>query len=141
MDVASFASMTSCAGWATRVGLICGGLASSLVGGCSSSSRELCPCPSGGAIIQVGNLGAPLVAASADSPCVIADTTSSPPDAAPSVVFVNAPSGTTCEVRLQLANGTTYRTSATFTGGGGCCPYTTFGTVGPLELSDGGARD
>ena len=47
----------------------------------------------------------------------------------------------TCEVRLQLANGTTYRTSATFTGGRGCCPYTTFGTVGPLELSDGGARD
>jgi len=122
------------------VSVICG-LSLSFVGGCSSSSRELCPCPSGGAIIAVDNLGAPLVAASADSPCTIANTTSSPPDAAPSDVFVNAPGGATCEIRLQLANGTTYRTSATFTAGGGCCPYTTFGTVGPLQLSDGGARD
>jgi hypothetical protein len=122
------------------VSVICG-LASWLLGGCSSSSKELCPCPSGGAIIPVGNLGSPLVAASADSPCAIADTTSSPPDAAPSVVFINAPSGATCEVRLQLADGTTYGTSATFTAGGGCCSYTTFGTVGPLELLDGGARD
>ena len=134
--------MASWAGWARRAGLI-SGLASWLVGGaCTSSSPpEICPCPSGGATIAVGDLGAPLVAASADSPCVIADGTTSPPDAAPQVVFLNAPAGATCGVRLQLADGTTYTTSASFTAGGGCCRYTTFGTVGPLERVDGGARD
>jgi len=56
-------------------------------------------------------------------------------------VLVGRPSSGTCQVRVQMTNGATYASQVQFSGGEGCCPYTYFGTAGPLEPIDAGTGD
>ncbi len=98
--------------------------------GCSSGSPVLCPCPSGGAQISVVDLPASVASTSAESPCSVTNLGSS--------LLVNSTRSGTCQVQVQLTDGETYVSSVVFTGGGGCCPYTYFGTASALERSDAG---
>ncbi len=99
--------------------------------GCSSGPQVVCPCPSGGAQISLANLPAAAASASADSPCSVTN--------GGSWLLVNSPHSGTCKVHVQLTDGETYTSSVSFTGGGGCCPYTYFGTPSTLERTDAGS--
>jgi hypothetical protein len=69
---------------------------------------------------------------SAPAPCTASAVTTD-------VVLVARNGAGSCQVRIELTDGTTYTSSVQFTGGGGCCPYTYFGTAGPLNQIDGGS--
>jgi hypothetical protein len=53
-------------------------------------------------------------------------------------VLIDRDGAGSCQVRIQLTDGTTYTSLVEFSGGGGCCPYTNFGKAGPLEPIDAG---
>ena len=98
--------------------------------GCSSGSPGVCPCPPGGAQISVAALPASIASVSADSPCSVTNLGTS--------LLVNSSRNGTCDVHVQLTDGETYVSAVSFTGGGGCCPSTYFGTASALEPGDGG---
>jgi hypothetical protein len=103
-------------------------LVTMLAGGCGSSPG-LCPCPLGGAMIEVpGNVAE----VSAPLPCSASAVTTD-------VVLVGRDGAGSCQVRIQLTDGTTYTSSVQFTGGSGCCPYTYHGIAGPLDRIDAGS--
>ena len=97
-----------------------------IVGGCGSSPG-LCPCPSGGATIEAPGA---VAAISTDAPCTVSEVGTD---------HVLVEGTNSCQVRIQLTNGTVYTSLVKFTPGGGCCPDTNFGTAGPLELVDAGS--
>ncbi len=100
-------------------------LAPLLIGGCSSS-QGVCPCPSGGATILLP--ADPIASVTVDAPCTVTQLGTS--------VLVERNGAGSCQVRVQMTSGVTYTSEVQFTGGGGCCPYTYFGTAGPLEQLD-----
>jgi hypothetical protein len=68
---------------------------------------------------------------------VSADATCTVSNVGTNVVLVEG--ANSCQVRIQLTDGTMYTSLVKFAPGGGCCPYTSFGTAGPLELVDAGS--
>ena len=102
-----------------------------LVGGCSSSPG-FCACPLGGAMIELPT--DPVASVTADTGCTVSKLGNT-------AVLIERDGAGSCQVRIQMTSGVTYASEVEFTGGGGCCPYTNFGTAGPLQQLDGGTVD
>jgi len=102
-----------------------------LLAGSCGSSPGVCPCPTGGATIQ---LPGDIANVSAPAPCTASAF-------ATNVVLVGRDGAGSCQVRIELTNGATYTSLVRFNGGGGCCPYTNYGYAGPLIPIDGGSGD
>jgi len=123
----------------TRLTRVLSGLSSLLflaplfAGGCGSSPGR---CLENDSCVALGYaliyLPSSFAQASATAPCTIsADGTD--------LVRVTRDSVGSCQVRIQLADGKTYSSSANFTQGGICCPDLYYGVAGPLDPIDAGS--
>ena len=73
---------------------------------------------------------AAVVSASATAPCTAMTSGS--------WIYVMRQSGGTCQVHIELADGTAYTSTISFQALGGCCPDTYSGTASPIEQVDAG---